>query len=945
MCSKISYWRLSNVQFGNRFVLGLVAFCSLLSCAEAQTLTQKLQQEPPEQLVVEARESGNIVRGAILFHQGNINCSKCHQPAADKDPLAPDLSRLGKVVTDVSLVESILDPSKAISRGYETLNVLTDSGQVLSGLVVSQDENTVVLRDGQDIDKLHQIPREEIDETVPGKVSIMPSGLVDELTGRQQFLDLLLYVINVKERGPTKTTASARSAPARELSSALDGLLLIHEHNCVTCHDSPLIDSLPAAHQGPNLKWSARHLNPLYLAQFIADPHQTKPGTNMPSLMGQMDQAERTESAEAIVHFLLSISGDRVPEEANEVDHDLVESGRSLFHSVGCVACHSPRDEIAVEHPLDGSVPMGELRTKYSSQSLIAFLEDPHAARPSGRMPNMHLTHREASVLASYLLQNDEMLTAVLEKPWAVDAKLADKGKQLFTKLNCAKCHSNIVKPNRSSARFAKLSDMNASKGCLSSEPGNWPDFALTQAETGDIKAAIDGGLNPLNAQQTIDFTLTSFRCTACHSRDNLGGVTQQRRGHFQTTNLNLGEQGRIPPTLTDVGAKLNPKWMRDVLVNGRSIRPYMKTRMPQYGEQNVGHLVDLFQATDKLSATKLANASDPKESRKLGLKLVGNQGLNCAACHTYQYKLSDTMPAVDLTEMAQRLKKDWFYQYMLAPQKFSPNTVMPSYWPGGQALRSDIAGTPEDQIETIWQYLLEGRHGRAPAGVIKEPLEIVVTNEARILRRQYPEIGKRGIGVGYPGGVNLAYDAQQMRLATIWKGKFVDPASAWYGQGSGNVRAMGPAIHLLKGPDLYDTTMPVITDNRRPSAHQFKGYSLDQERRPTMRYKFGTTDVEDYFSEFKDETTGQVQLRRRVTLTSHAERKQLRFRLGQTENANSDKTDGESDGSYRIGKGLTIRIVSEQKPVITPNGQRLYLHLELAPQQSQEIVIEYLWE
>ena len=25
---------------------------------------------------------------------------------------------------------------------------------------------------------------------------------------------------------------------------------------------------------------------------------------------------------------------------------------------------------------------------------------------------------------------------------------------------------------------------------------------------------------------------------------------------------------------------------MRDVMVNGRKIRPYMKTRMPQYGEE-----------------------------------------------------------------------------------------------------------------------------------------------------------------------------------------------------------------------------------------------------------------------------------------------------------------------------------------------------------------------
>ncbi|WP_186776350.1 c-type cytochrome [Rubripirellula reticaptiva] len=907
-------------------------------------MTQQLKKEAPEQLVLEARESGDIVRGAILFRRENINCAKCHQPAAEKDRLAPILSELGKEVTDASLVESMLDPSKAISKGYETLSVLTMDGRVLRGLVVSQDDSTVVLRDGQNIDKLHTIPRTNIAETNPGKVSIMPSGLADQLSGRQQFLDLLRYVIDVKERGPAKATSQVQAAPTRELTSKMKGLVLIRERNCVACHESSSIHSLPAVHHGPNLKWSAQRLSPQYLAQFIADPHQTKPGTSMPSLMGQMDQTERIESAEAIVHFLLSVSGDRVRDEAGEVDHDSIESGRNVFHSVGCVACHSPRDETAVEQPLNDSVPMGEIRTKYSSQALIAFLEDPQAARPSGRMPNMQLTHREASVLASYLLQNDEMLTSVLGKPWVVDAKLADKGKQLFAKLDCAKCHADIVDSIGSSARFAKLSDVNVSKGCLASEPGNWPDFGLTEAETNNIKAGLSSGLSALDAQQTIEFTLVSLRCTACHSRDNLGGVSEQRRAHFQTTNLNLGEQGRIPPPLSGVGAKLNPKWMRDVLVNGRSIRPYMKTRMPQYGEQNVAHLVELFQASDKLSETNFATAGDPNESRKLGLKLVGDQGLNCAACHTYQYKLSDTMPAVDLTEMAQRLKKDWFYQYMLAPQKFSPNTVMPSYWPGGVALRSDIAGAPEDQIETIWQYLLEGRQARAPAGVIKEPLEIVVTNEARMLRRQYPEIGKRGIGVGYPGGVNLAYDAQQMRLATIWKGKFVDPAAAWYGQGSGNVRAMGPAIQLAKGPELFDGTKPIITDNRRPSTHQFNGYSLDKQRRPTMRYEFGSISVEDYFSEFKDDTSGQMQLRRRVTLTSSEERDQLRFRLAKSENTNSDKIKGETGASYQVGKGLTIKVVSGQVPEIADGGF-LYLPLKLAPRQTQEIVIEYLWE
>ena len=70
------------------------------------------------------------------------------------------------------------------------------------------------------------------------------------------------------------------------------------------------------------------------------------------------------------------------------------------------------------------------------------------------------------------------------------------------------------------------------------------------------------------------------------------------------------------------------------------------------------------------------------------------------------------------------------------------------------------------------------------------------------MLRRSYQGIGKRGIGVGYPGQVNLAFDAEQLRLAMIWKGKFADPAVAWRGQGRGTVRPLGTVTYPFpRGP------------------------------------------------------------------------------------------------------------------------------------------------
>jgi putative heme-binding domain-containing protein len=921
------------MKFAVGVAIALVVFTATGGFAQEQTLTLQLLQESPEKLALEARESGNIIRGAILFRQGNINCAKCHE----SDSLAPDLSRLGENVTDTSLVESILAPSKAISKGYETTNVQTGDGRVLIGVVASQNDDFILLRDNQDVEKLHKISRVDIQEIRPGKVSSMPDGLVNQMSGRKQFLDLLRYVIDLKERGPTKAKPANQIAPPRELTPELKGMVLIREKNCTACHDASSIDSLPAVHHGPNLKWSARRLNPRHLARFIENPQQSKPGTNMPALMEHLDGAAKEATAEAIVHFLVSIAGNEYQSSPSGSDKKAVNRGRDLFHSVGCVACHSPRDENGAEQILDDSVAMGNLANKYDFKSLIEFLKDPHVVRPSGRMPNMQLTHREAQDLSEYLLQSNGDAESSAEPLWTVDQKMAGRGKVIFKELNCANCHAGIVDAAASSSK--KLADANVDRGCLSSDQGNWPNFGFSRSETADIKAAIGSGLKPLDQQQTIDFTLASFNCTVCHSRNSLGGVNQQRRQHFQTTNLNLGEQGRIPPTLTGVGAKLKSKWMRDVLVNGRTVRPYMKTRMPQYGEANVGHLVELFGKADNLPETKFASLNDVKDPHKIGLNIVGNRGLNCAACHTYRYKKADTMPAVDLTEMAERLKKDWFYQYMLDPQTFSPNTVMPSYWPGRKALRADIAGSPEDQIEAIWQYLLDGRQARAPAGVIKEPLEIVVTNEARMLRRQYPEIGKRGIGVGYPGGVNLAFDAQQMRLATIWRGKFVDPAAAWYGQGSGNVRAMGRPIQLAQGPELFDANTPVELNFNRSPVHQFKGYSLGEGRRPTLRYEFGSIAVEDFFTEYKDDTTGLFQLRRRVKLTSTIARDKLWFRL-----ANSDKIKVESDTRYRVDERLTIEVTSGQK-IDVADETLLYLALKLKPQQTQEIVIEYFIE
>ncbi|MBL8888382.1 MAG: c-type cytochrome [Planctomycetaceae bacterium] len=932
---------------GKRLLLASLASVCLLLCGRpsvAQSLTDKLSAEDPANLAAEARASGNIVRGAILFHQGNINCAKCHRPTAASERLGPDLSRIEPTATDAYLIESILQPSKSIKAGFESSMLLTKEGQVYSGIILREDAEQITIRDVKNLDQPFTVQRANVDELKPATVSSMPANLADELKDRQQFLDLLRYVMDLKERGPEET-AQPTASVVRELAPELHGLVEIQRRNCIACHgaDDSAVNLTPK--KAPDLNWSGRNLNPEWMERFIRDPHLVKPGTTMPTMVSA-NHEDRSQIATAITHFLVGKSGNQFTAQA--IDANAAASGKELFHTVGCVACHVPRNQDGSERPLADSQALGDLSTKYNVTALVEFLEDPVRVRASGHMPNMRLTHREAIDIANFLLQSTPTVVAT----WELDPDLAEAGRSLFVQNNCHQCHKDVVEAIEPARKYITLDQANPTHGCLSQTAGDWPDFSLSDLERTNIRAALASLSTELTPAQRIDVSLQSFNCLACHERDQLGGVSSLRNPHFQTTNLNLGEQGRIPPRLTGVGAKLKPQWLREVLVTGRTIRPYMKTRMPQYGVENIEHLIDLFQTVDQLPETKFAEFHEPEVVRKKGLELAGTNGLNCVSCHTYQYKLSDTMPAVDLTEMADRLEKDWFYQYMLAPQKFSPNTVMPSFWPRGVAVRKDLEGSAEEQIEALWQYLLDGRQAPMPQGVVREPLRIVVAEEAQMLRRSYPGIGKRGIGVGYPGGVNLAFDAEQLRLHALWTGGFADPGGVWTGQGAGNVHPLGRPIEFSKGPDLDDQQRPWIVDEGRPPQHQFQGYLLDDAQRPTFRYVFDSVEVQDYFQEAIDESNQQTHLRRTLILHSPNGRKQLRFRI-----ASADRI-VKHDQDYAVGDRLKVRLLTEQQPVIVTsesNGQSLELHFDLpagdgaahglAEKQATKLVIEYRWE
>ncbi|MDP6468622.1 MAG: hypothetical protein QF918_12820, partial [Pirellulaceae bacterium] len=119
-------------------ILTLILSLTAFSSTEAQSLEQRLLAEDPVDLATAARQHGDATRGAILFYQQYMACTKCHKSATGQTTLGPNLAAAPPQTTDVHLIDAILRPSKEIRKGYETFNVITSTGKSLTGFVTKK---------------------------------------------------------------------------------------------------------------------------------------------------------------------------------------------------------------------------------------------------------------------------------------------------------------------------------------------------------------------------------------------------------------------------------------------------------------------------------------------------------------------------------------------------------------------------------------------------------------------------------------------------------------------------------------------------------------------------------------------------------------------------------------------------------------------------------------
>lgn len=123
------------------------------------------------------------------------NCSSCHMINGIGGRLGSDLSRIGASRSSSHLMVSIRNPGNEISKGFQTVTVVTNDGRRITGVRKNEDTFSVQLmaRDEQ----LHLFLKKDLREVIHGQESLMPvygEGMLNEV----DLQDLTAYLDSLR---------------------------------------------------------------------------------------------------------------------------------------------------------------------------------------------------------------------------------------------------------------------------------------------------------------------------------------------------------------------------------------------------------------------------------------------------------------------------------------------------------------------------------------------------------------------------------------------------------------------------------------------------------------------------------------------------------------------------------------------------------------------------
>lgn len=140
-----------------------------------------------QELLPLAKRTGDAAAGKAVFKK---QCAKCHRHSGEGEQIGPDLTGMA-VHPKEELMVHILDPSRSVEGNFRVYTVVMNDGRVLTGLLAAESKTSLELFDSEG--KKQTLVRDDIEELVASKKSLMPEGFEKQMT-RDEFADLLEFL-------------------------------------------------------------------------------------------------------------------------------------------------------------------------------------------------------------------------------------------------------------------------------------------------------------------------------------------------------------------------------------------------------------------------------------------------------------------------------------------------------------------------------------------------------------------------------------------------------------------------------------------------------------------------------------------------------------------------------------------------------------------------------
>ncbi|NNJ25056.1 hypothetical protein LzC2_11180 [Planctomycetes bacterium LzC2] len=154
------------------------------------------REKPLPSLAELTAARGDVTNGKLIY-MNTGTCAKCHVIKGIGREVGPDLTEIGDKLGRQALYSSILYPSAGVSHNYETHTVLTDEGGVFNGLLVSETDEEIRIKDQEGIERSFQ--KSSLLEHGVQDVSLMPAD-IQKLMTEKELVDLVEFLTTLKKK-------------------------------------------------------------------------------------------------------------------------------------------------------------------------------------------------------------------------------------------------------------------------------------------------------------------------------------------------------------------------------------------------------------------------------------------------------------------------------------------------------------------------------------------------------------------------------------------------------------------------------------------------------------------------------------------------------------------------------------------------------------------------